>query len=45
MLRPFFANRMDADSLPAQTVDAEINNGAQVEQETQNTSEGGADNE
>ena len=45
MLRPFFANRMDADTLPAQTVDAEINNGAQVEQETPNTSEGGADNE
>ena len=45
MIRPFFANRMDADTLPAQTVEAENNNDAQVEQEIQNDSEGGADNE
>ena len=45
MIRPFFAKQMDADTLPAQTVEAENNNDAQVEQEIQNDSEGGADNE
>ena len=45
MLRPFFGKRMDADTLPAQTVEAESDNDAQAEQEIQNDSEGGADNE
>ena len=45
MIRPFFAKQMDSDTLPAQTVEAENNNDAQVEQEIQNDSEGGADNE
>ncbi len=45
MIRPFFGKRMDADTLPAQTVEAEGNNDAQVEQEAQNNSEGGSDNE